>query len=123
MAPSWPSRPGEAASGPGPLARLRDVAGSGSVRPERAPWNHNIHYHPLILGAVPAGCQRGLDVGCGEGVLARELRQVVPHVVGIDIDGPVIGRARQQDNGAGVADINRDLLTYDLPPESIDVIV
>src|SRR5262245_66552344 len=113
MAPSWPSRPGEAASGPGPLARLRAVAGSGSVRPEPAPWNHNIHYHPLILGAVPAGCQRGLDVGCGEGRLARELRQVVPNVLAIDCDGPVIDRARQQDNGAGVEYVTGDFLTHD----------
>jgi SAM-dependent methyltransferase len=93
------------------------------VRPERAPWNHNIHYHALILGAVPAGCQRGLDVGCGEGGLARELRQVVPHVVGIDSDAPVIDRARQQDKGAGVEYINGDFLAYDLQPESFDVIV
>ena len=93
------------------------------MRPERTSWNHNIHYHPLILGAVSDGCQVGLDVGCGEGGLARELRQVVPHVVGIDSDGPVIGRARQQDNGAGVEYVNGDFLTYDLRPESFDVIV
>jgi SAM-dependent methyltransferase len=70
------------------------------MTPEPEPWNHNIHYHPLILGAVPDGCQRGLDVGCGEGRLARDLRQVVPHVVAIDCDRPVIDRARQQDAGA-----------------------
>lgn len=93
------------------------------MRPERAPWNHNIHYHPLILGAVPDGCQRGLDVGCGEGGLTRELRQAVPQVVGIDSDEPVIDRARQQDNGAGVEYVNGDFLTYDLRPESFDVIV
>ena len=93
------------------------------MRPEPAPWNHNIHYHPLILGAVPAGCQRGLDVGCGEGGLARELRQVVPHVLAIDCDGPVIDRARQQDNGAGVEYVAGDFLAYDLRPGSFDVIV
>ena len=93
------------------------------MRPEPAPWNHNIHYHPLILGAVPAGCQQGLDVGCGEGGLARELRQVVPHVLAIDCDGPVIDRARQQDNGAGVEYVTGDFLTHDLRPGSFDVIV
>ena len=93
------------------------------MKPEPAPWNHNIHYHPLILDAVPAGCQRGLDVGCGEGGLARELRQVVPHVLAIDCDGPVIDRARQQDNGAGVEYVAGDFLAYDLRPGSFDVIV
>ncbi len=38
-------------------------------RPQR--WNHNIQYHRLVLAAVPPGCQRVLDVGCGEGMLAR----------------------------------------------------
>jgi SAM-dependent methyltransferase len=93
------------------------------VSPEPAPWNHNIHYHPLILGAVPGGCQRGFDVGCGEGMLARELRQVVPHVVAIDCDRPVIERARQQDAGAGVEYVTGDFLTYGFPPQSFDVIV
>jgi SAM-dependent methyltransferase len=93
------------------------------VRQEPAPWNHNIHYHPLILGAVPAGCQQGLDVGCGEGGLARELRQVVPHVLAIDCDRPVIDRAREQDNGAGVEYVTGDFLAYDLRPGSFDVIV
>ena len=52
--------------------------------PER--WNHNIHYHPLVLAAVPDHAERALDVGCGEGMLARELRRRVPHVVAIDRD-------------------------------------
>lgn len=34
-------------------------------------WNHNVHLHPVVLDAVPTGAQRGLDVGCGEGMLAR----------------------------------------------------
>ena len=93
------------------------------MRPEPAPWNHNIHYHSLVLSTVPDGCQRGLDVGCGEGGLARELRQVVPHVLAIDCDGPVIDRAREQDNGAGVEYVTGDFLAYDLRPGSFDVIV
>ena len=93
------------------------------MSPAPAPWNHNIHYHRLILGAVPDGCQRGLDVGCGEGLLARELRQVVPHVVAIDSDGPVIERAREQDAGACVEYVTGDFLSYGFAPESFDVIV
>ncbi|WP_326643526.1 methyltransferase domain-containing protein [Nonomuraea fuscirosea] len=57
-------------------------------------WNHNIHYHPRILRAVPDGAKSALDVGCGEGTLARELRRVVPHVTGIDPDAAVLGLAR-----------------------------
>jgi hypothetical protein len=30
-------------------------------------WNHNVHYQPVILNAVPPGCDTALDVGCGDG--------------------------------------------------------
>jgi hypothetical protein len=41
----------------------------------RRRWNHNIHYHPVLLEAMPARRERALDVGCGEGTrdLPREL--------------------------------------------------
>ncbi|WP_233508567.1 class I SAM-dependent methyltransferase [Spongiactinospora gelatinilytica] len=59
-------------------------------------WNHNIHYHPRILRAVPAGARRALDIGCGEGMLARGLRRAVPHVTGIDLHAPSVDQAREQ---------------------------
>lgn len=86
-------------------------------------WNHNIHYHPLVLSAVPAGCERALDVGCGEGMLARELRRVVPQVTAIDADGPIISAARQQDAGAGVEYLHGDFLSYEFEPASFGAIV
>ena len=49
-------------------------------------WNHNTLYHPVILDAIPPGCRRALDVGCGEGTLTRELRRLIPEVTGIDSD-------------------------------------
>lgn len=43
------------------------------ARPGRAappePWSHNLHYHRMILEAIPPGCERALDVGCGTGAL------------------------------------------------------
>ena len=62
-------------------------------------------------------------MGCGEGLLARELRQVVPHVVAIDSDEPVLERARQQDAGSCVEYVTGDFLSYGFAPESFDVIV
>jgi SAM-dependent methyltransferase len=85
-------------------------------------WNHNLHYHPLILGAVPDGCQRALDVGCGEGILARELRRIVPHVSAIDLHQPSIRRARQDAAGPGVDYLVGDFLTYPFEPASFDLI-
>ena len=88
-----------------------------------APWNHNVHYHPLILAAVPPGCERALDVGCGAGLLARELRWRVPHVSAIDRDAPVLERARREDAGAGVEYLHGDFLRCGFPPESFGLIV
>lgn len=59
-------------------------------------WNHNVHYHRLILDAVPASARSGLDVGCGNGLLSLDMRRVMPEVTGIDVDSAVLDEARQQ---------------------------
>ncbi|MFI6292403.1 class I SAM-dependent methyltransferase [Nonomuraea sp. NPDC050790] len=90
-----------------------------SVRSGRR-WNHNIHYHSRILGAVPDGAKRALDVGCGEGMLARELRQAVPYVTGIDLHEPSIGQARAYPGDIDY--IVGDFLTHPFEPGSFDVV-
>jgi 2-polyprenyl-3-methyl-5-hydroxy-6-metoxy-1,4-benzoquinol methylase len=94
------------------------------VMPDR--WNHNIHYHPLILAAVPDGCGRALDVGCGEGVLARELSRLSRRVLAIDLDEPSIALAQQHEAEAEAEDrieyIRGDFLDYGFEPESFDFI-
>lgn len=84
-------------------------------------WNHNIHYHDLILGAVPTGCADALDVGCGEGVLARDLRRRVPHVTAIDLDERSIELGRGQPHD-GIDYLRGDVLTYPFPPGSFDLV-
>jgi SAM-dependent methyltransferase len=93
------------------------LAGSGHV-----PWNHNIHHHPLVLGAVPAGARRGLDVGCGEGLLAAKLRGVMPEVTGIDRDAGCIAVARADQGRPGLDFLPGDILTADLEPASFDFV-
>jgi SAM-dependent methyltransferase len=85
-------------------------------------WNHNIHYHPLVLAAVPPGSRTALDVGCGEGLLTKELAQVVPAVTGIDPHGPTLELARGQSGGAGIEYVQGDVLTHPFVPESFDVV-
>jgi hypothetical protein len=36
-------------------------------------WNHNVHYHGVVLRNVPRGCGEALDVGCGDGLLVLAL--------------------------------------------------
>ncbi|MCM3886548.1 bifunctional 2-polyprenyl-6-hydroxyphenol methylase/3-demethylubiquinol 3-O-methyltransferase UbiG [Frankia sp. R82] len=83
-------------------------------------WNHNIHYHPHILRAIPDGAQRALDIGCGEGMLARELRRTVPKVTGIDLDGPSIDQARGYPDDVDY--ILGDVLSHPFEPASFDVV-
>jgi ubiquinone/menaquinone biosynthesis C-methylase UbiE len=81
-------------------------------------WNHNTHYHPLILATVPHGCLRSLDVGCGEGMLTRDLREVVPHVTGIDRDPASIELARREDED--IEYVLGDFMTHPFEPASFD---
>lgn len=64
-------------------------------------WNHNTHYHRVLLAAMPPQLERALDVGCGLGGFARELAAIAGHVDAIDCDAGVIARAIDtQVNGA-----------------------
>jgi hypothetical protein len=59
-------------------------------------WNHNVHYQPVILGAVPPGCGAALEVGCGDGLLASRLAERCAEVTAIpsaSLTGPSTARA------------------------------
>lgn len=85
-------------------------------------WNHNIHYHRVILDAIPSGCRRALDVGCGEGTLTRQLRQLIPEVVGIDADDASITSARDHPDAGDIQYVEGDALAYEFDPTSFDLI-
>ena len=59
----------------------------------RERWNHNLHYHRWVLAQLPPAPVRVLDVGCGEGILAREVSARGHSAVGIDLDGRSIALA------------------------------
>jgi SAM-dependent methyltransferase len=74
-------------------------------------WNHNVHYHPMILEAVPDGCREALDVGCGDGMLVRKLAGRAHRVTGVDRSAEMIRLARATSEGVGNADfIEADVL-------------
>jgi SAM-dependent methyltransferase len=85
-------------------------------------WNHNGHYHRIVLGAVPPGCARALDVGCGQGGLTRQLRGVVPHVVGLDRDQRSIELSRAHPGAGDVGYVLGDFLGRPFRPASFDFI-
>jgi ubiquinone/menaquinone biosynthesis C-methylase UbiE len=86
-------------------------------------WNHNVHYQPVILGAVPPGCGPALDVGCGDGMLACRLAGRCAQVTGIDRDPRMIALARSRAAGqARVSFLEADFMTYPLEQDSFDFV-
>lgn len=92
------------------------MTGPGS----EARWNHNIHYHSIVLHAVPPGARAALDVGTGDGLLAHDLRERVPHVIGLDVDAAVLERARGTDGR--IEWVQGDVRTAPLAVGAFDVV-
>ncbi|WP_155358586.1 class I SAM-dependent methyltransferase [Acrocarpospora macrocephala] len=86
-------------------------------------WNTNVARHPGILRAVPRGCGHALDVGCGDGLLARKLTGRAKRVTGIDNSPQMIARARELASGhPDLTFVEGDFLIADLPAASYDFI-
>ncbi|WP_369828492.1 class I SAM-dependent methyltransferase [Mycobacterium sp. E735] len=56
-------------------------------------WNHNAAYHGWLVDIAARHRGDVLDVGCGDGLLARRLATVSRSVVGIDADPTAVERA------------------------------
>jgi SAM-dependent methyltransferase len=89
-------------------------------------WNHNVHYQPVILNAVPDGCGAALEVGCGDGMLARRLAERAAEVTAIDRDAEMIALARKHasavagTSGRRVRFVEADFLAYPVEAASYD---
>ena len=59
-------------------------------------WDHNSHYHNLLLKRIPASCKAALDVGCGTGVFSRLLAQHSDRVVALDLSPRMIEIAKER---------------------------
>jgi SAM-dependent methyltransferase len=80
-------------------------------------------YELLVFDAIPPGCKRVLDVGCGNGELTRELRRRgVPELVGIDRDEPCIQRCKDHPEAGDIRYVAGDILTSDLQPANFDLV-
>ncbi|MEH3153887.1 MAG: class I SAM-dependent methyltransferase [Gordonia paraffinivorans] len=93
------------------------MSGRGSIDGR---WNHNIHYHRVVLDAVPEGARTALDVGTGNGLLARDLAAIVPSITGLDVDLATLASAR--DGSAAVEWVHGDVMTHPFTPGSFDVV-
>jgi len=88
----------------------------------RAGWNRNIHYHDVVLNAVPAGCARALDVGCGTGRLAAALSHRCGEVVAIDADRQALTRARDTLTAQNLRFVHGDVMSHTFDEESFELV-
>jgi SAM-dependent methyltransferase len=87
----------------------------------KPPWNNTIQYHELVLRSLPEDCRSVLDAGCGEGLLARRLADVVPRVVGLDRDAGILAGARSTTSAVGW--VQGDLLAPPFGTGTFDAVV
>lgn len=86
-------------------------------------WNLNVHYHRVVLDAIPHGATTALDVGSGDGLLAFDLAARGLDVVGIDVDEASVERARSDpDRPPGTTFVHGDLFTHPFETGSFDVV-
>jgi 2-polyprenyl-3-methyl-5-hydroxy-6-metoxy-1,4-benzoquinol methylase len=77
----------------------------------------------LVLEAVPSGCKRAVDVGCGNGGLTRALSgRGIPDVVGIDRDERCIERCKSHHLAGDISYVAGDVLTWPLEAASFDLV-
>jgi SAM-dependent methyltransferase len=87
------------------------------------PWDHNRHYHALLLRELPDRCERALEIGCGTGGFSRLLAARCGSVLAIDLAPNMIRIAR--DRSRGVANLEfrvADAASWPLPPASFDCV-
>ena len=86
-------------------------------------WNHNIHYHAVLLARLPQPCRHALDVGCGDGMFVRDLAARAARVTGIDTQAESIGRARELNaNLTNVALVHDDFLFHPFDAGAFDFV-
>ncbi|KIZ15614.1 class I SAM-dependent methyltransferase [Streptomyces natalensis] len=86
------------------------------------PWDHNAHYHRLILRQLPKRINSALDVGSGSGDLARLLASRAEVVHGIDVDAAIVARARELTAPAAPVTFTVGDALNEIPPGPYDVI-
>lgn len=86
-------------------------------------WDHNRHYHALLLRELPEHCGRALEIGCGTGELSRLLAARSGSVLAIDLSPNMIRLARERSPGFTNLEFRvADAASFELPREAFDCV-
>lgn len=87
-------------------------------------WNHNTAYHRWVVSLAAEHHGDVLDVGCGDGLLAKRLAPVSRSVVGLEPDPAAAQRARARLAGVpGVSVVESGFADYSSAPVDLVVFV
>lgn len=86
------------------------------------PWNHNYAYHKWIAKKI-GDRKRILDVGCGDGTLARFLRTSDNSVVGLDPSATAIERAQAQNTYGNVSFVQTTFEACDFGGQRFEAVI
>ena len=86
-------------------------------------WSYYTHLRPEILTLIPDSALRILDVGCGAGILGRELKRLVldREITGIELIPEVADKAKDVLDKVYVGDV--EVLAKDLPQGYYDCLI
>ena len=108
------------------MAAARRVVSRLLCQPWRVPFDHNDHYHGLLVRQLPSGCRTALDVGCGTGRFARRLARHRIAVHAIDRSAVTLERAQALSAGilapGSIRWQRADVTKLELPRQQYDFI-
>ena len=86
-------------------------------------WNHNLHYHAMLLKKMPVPCETALDIGSGTGLFASKLSQKAKRVAALEPDQSSAEQARRETAGnSNLSHIRSSFLEHDFQAARFDCI-
>ncbi|MGB1252087.1 MAG: class I SAM-dependent methyltransferase [Candidatus Promineifilaceae bacterium] len=86
-------------------------------------WNHNSHYHDLILRQLPHSFGAALDIGSGTGDFAIRLAKRAQRVDAVEMDAQAVSVARTRCAAfENITLVTNDFLSYSFVAEQYDVV-
>lgn len=86
-------------------------------------WDHNVHYHNVLLKRIPPFCEAALDIGCGAGEFSRLLAMRSSRVLGLDLSPGMIEIARERSRSYPNIEFQvADATRWPFPPAAFDCV-
>lgn len=87
-------------------------------------WDHNSHYHNLLLRHVPPQCVVALEIGCGTGAFSRLSAKRSSRVLALDVSPEMIRIAKERSRAYPNIDFRvADAVAWEYPIEQYDCVV